>query len=168
MRFLCKRCEGCSCKTLIIVTGEGLILSCISSYYSLALSFIIVIMTWQVKVDAKTKALLDEHKKKKKEQERKDKGKIKPADGGDKKEKAAGEGEEEREEGETKDDEDKDSDEEGEVEDEFTLREDRVAKAGLDAVMREYATDLAKEPAPSAVPATAAAAAAAPVVENSE
>ena len=51
---------------------------------------------------------------------------------------------EEREEGETKDD-DKDSDDD--IEDEFTLREDRVAKAGLDAVMREYATDLAKEPA---------------------
>ena len=30
--------------------------------------------------------------------------------------------------------------------DEFTLREDRVAKAGLDAIMREYAFELAKEP----------------------
>ena len=31
--------------------------------------------------------------------------------------------------------------------DEFTKREDRVAKAGLDAIMREYAFELAKEPA---------------------
>lgn len=29
--------------------------------------------------------------------------------------------------------------------DEFTKREDRVAKAGLDAIMREYAEDLSKK-----------------------
>ena len=30
--------------------------------------------------------------------------------------------------------------------DEFTKREDRVAKAGLDAIMREYSQELEKEP----------------------
>jgi len=81
-----------------------------------------------VKVDAKTKTLLDEWKiKKKKSEESKDE-KDKNGDSDDK-----------PEEGETTDDRDE--------LDEFTLREDRVAQAGLDAIMREYAFELAKEPA---------------------
>jgi RNA-binding protein 25 len=83
-------------------------------------------MNLQVKVDAKTKTLLDDWKSKKKSEESKEEKEK----NGDKEEKA--------EEGEMKDD--KDS------LDEFTLREDRVAKAGLDAIMREYAFELAKEP----------------------
>lgn len=46
---------------------------------------------------------------------------------------------EEKEEGE-----EQSSDEEGEL-DEPTQREDRVAKAGLDAIMREYGDELNKE-----------------------
>ena len=80
----------------------------------------------QVKVDAKTKTLLDEYRHKKRDEDEKDE-----------KEKNS----EEKEEGET---DDKDRDDEL---DEFTKREDRVAKAGLDAIMREYAFELAKEPA---------------------
>ena len=77
-----------------------------------------------MKVDAKTKTLLEDYKKNKKV--------------GDSKKT----GDDEKENGEVK------SDEEGEVEelDEFTQREDRVAKAGLDAIMWEYAEDLAKIP----------------------
>lgn len=74
-----------------------------------------------MKVDAKTKDLLDEYKKKK--QAKADKEKRT----------------EEKEEGE-----ERSSDEEGEL-DEPTQREDRVAKAGLDAIIREYAEDLHKE-----------------------
>ena len=75
----------------------------------------------QVKVDAKTKSLLDEYKKKKQEKEL-----------SEKKEKS-----DEKEEGE-----DRSSDgEDGEL-DEFTQREDRVAKAGLDAIMKEYSNEL--------------------------
>ena len=40
----------------------------------------------------------------------------------------------------------KDSDKDEESLDEFTQREDRVAKAGLDAIMREYSRELSKEP----------------------
>ena len=62
----------------------------------------------------------------------------------------------EREKGAGKD-ENSDNKEDGEVGkedseeelDEFTKREDRVAKAGLDAIMREYAFELAKEPSNS-------------------
>lgn len=75
-----------------------------------------------VKVDAKTKALLDEWGRKKKKKESDD----------DKK----------KEDGEIV--EDKDSTSPDEL-DEFTLREDRVAKAGLDAIMREYAADIERE-----------------------
>ncbi|XP_013400052.1 RNA-binding protein 25 isoform X3 [Lingula anatina] len=71
-----------------------------------------------VKVDAKTKTLLEEYKEKKKNSSK-----------------------EEKEEGETTDD-----------VDEFSQREDRVAKAGLDAIMREYARELNKEPEPSVKP----------------
>lgn len=81
----------------------------------------------QVKVDAKTKTLLDDWKGKKKSQEESKDDKEKNGDKDDK-----------TEEGEMKDDKDE--------LDEFTLREDRVAKAGLDAIMREYAFELAKEP----------------------
>lgn len=99
----------------------------------------------QVKVDAKTKSLLDEYKKKKKKDadatsNGEDKEKKKTALSKDKEEKE--EGEEEEDDGEVKDDEE---DEEEEL-DEFTLREDRVAQAGLDAIMREYAEDLSKAP----------------------
>lgn len=74
-----------------------------------------------MKVDAKTKDLLDEYKKKKQANAEKEKRT------------------EEKEEGE-----ERSSDEEGEL-DEPTQREDRVAKAGLDAIIREYAEDLHKE-----------------------
>lgn len=76
----------------------------------------------KVKVDAKTKDLLDEHKKKK--QAKADKEKRT----------------EEKEEGEER----SSDEEEGEL-DEPTQREDRVAKAGLDAIIREYAEELHKE-----------------------
>jgi RNA-binding protein 25 len=79
----------------------------------------------QVKVDAKTKSLLDEYNKKKKEEKAQKK--------------------EEREKEEPEEGEERGSDsEEGEL-DEFTLREDRVAKAGLDAIMREYGDEINKE-----------------------
>ena len=84
----------------------------------------------QVKVDAKTKTLLDEWRAKKK----------KASENGATKEEKETNGEAD----EKTDDADKG--EEKEVLDEFTLREDRVAKAGLDAIMREYAFELAKEP----------------------
>lgn len=78
----------------------------------------------QVKVDAKTKTLLDEYKKKAKEK----------TDGPDKKKEKKG-----------SDSEDEDTNED-DGEDESSMREDRVAKAGLDAIMREYARELSKEP----------------------
>ena len=72
-------------------------------------------------MDAKTKALLDEWgRKKKKESESDDKKK---------------------EDGEIVEDKDGAADEL----DEYTLREDRVAMAGLEAIMREYAADIEKE-----------------------
>ena len=77
-----------------------------------------------VKVDAKTKALLDDWGRKKKE-EKEEENKKK------------------EEEGEIVDRPSEDGEEE-EL-DEFTLREDRVAKAGLDAIMREYAAELERE-----------------------
>lgn len=85
-----------------------------------------------VKVDAKTRTLLDDYKRKKKEKE-KGPGQIAK----DKKEEDG-----DKEEGEA-DDETSTLDD---PLDEFTMREDRVAKAGLDAIMREYAEDLNKEP----------------------
>ena len=88
---------------------------------------------FQVKVDAKTKILLDDWRaKKKKKAEKKEAEK--------KEEKQSnGDSDDRKEEGETTSDEREDLDE-------FTLREDRVAKAGLDAIMREYAFELAKQP----------------------
>ena len=83
-----------------------------------------VVPCCQVKVDAKTKSLLDEHKKKKKDTQRKD------SEARD------------EEEGETKGSDDDDND--GDV-DESALIEDEVAKTGLDAIMREYADDLVKD-----------------------
>ena len=80
-----------------------------------------------MKVDAKTKTLLDEYKKKAKE---------KP-DGSDKKK-------EKKKKGSDSDDDDSNGEESGE--DESSMREDRVAKAGLDAIMREYSRELSKEP----------------------
>ena len=78
---------------------------------------------YQVKVDAKTKSLLDEHKMKKKIAE-KDRQKDSEA-----------------EEGETKGSDDEDDDV-GEA----ALQEDETAKNGLNAVMQEYADDLRKDP----------------------
>ena len=102
-----------------------------------------LIWFFQVKVDAKTKSLLDEYKKKKKKKEREESG----AGEGDKpKSKGA---KEEKEEGEEDDDDEVEEGEEADDEDdldEFTLREDRVAQAGLDAIMREYSEDLSKTP----------------------
>ena len=83
-----------------------------------------------MKVDAKTKTLLDDYRHKKREEDSKEK---------DDKEKNG----DEKEDGEM----DKDDNEKEDELDEFTKREDRVAKAGLDAIMREYAFELAKEPA---------------------
>ena len=86
-----------------------------------------------MKVDAKTKAQLDEWKKKKwREKNKLDSGKKEVK-------------EEEREEGEAKE---SDSEDEEAINalDEFSMREDRVAKAGLDAIMREYSGDLARAP----------------------
>ena len=77
-----------------------------------------------VKVDAKTKALLDEWGRKKKKKDK--------TEGDDKK----------KEDGEIIEDKDGSSSDEL---DDFTLREDRVAKAGLDAIMREYAAELEKD-----------------------
>lgn len=82
----------------------------------------------QVKVDAKTKNLLDDYKRAKKERESKEEN------GKDKDEDTDGEVDDEKSVGGLED------------LDEFTMREDRVAQAGLDAIMREYAEDLAKEP----------------------
>ncbi len=93
-----------------------------------------------MKVDTKTKILLDEYKRKKKARET-------AANGGAIKEDRRDEELEEGEEsGEIVENGDDDKKEEFEILDEFTLREDRVAKAGLDAIMREYSTDLAKAP----------------------
>ena len=86
----------------------------------------------QVKVDAKTKTLLEEYKKKKAAKKAKE---------------AAAKKTEEKEEGEETSKENKENGDGNDL-DEFTLREDRVAKAGLDAIMREYAEELAKEPPP--------------------
>ena len=92
-----------------------------------------------MKVDAKTKTLLDDYLKKKK-------GNTPKAPPDSDKEKD----EEEGEDGEKKDKEDgEESEKEGMVEeelDENTQREDRVAQAGLEAIMREYAFELAKVP----------------------
>jgi hypothetical protein len=85
----------------------------------------------QVKVDAKTKNLLDDYRKKKKRG-----GNSNGVKREDKEE-----GEADEDDGEVKDDDDMEDDL-----DEFTLREDRVAQAGLDAIMREYAEDLSKVP----------------------
>lgn len=82
-----------------------------------------------VKVDAKTKTLLDDHRHKKRDEEKKEQG----------------EKEDKEKNGEDKEDEEKEKEKDDEL-DEFTKREDRVAKAGLDAIMREYAFELAKEP----------------------
>jgi len=82
----------------------------------------------QVKVDAKTKSLLDEHKRKKSVE---------------KKEKKDTEAKEE-EEGETKGSDD-DDDDKADV-DEIALQEDVLAKVGLDALMQEFADDLCRDP----------------------
>lgn len=104
-----------------------------------------------VKVDAKTKTLLDEYRVKKKAKltEIKEKGQAK-----EKNEKTEN-GNTDKEEGEKdKEKEEKDGksvpngDNRDDDLDEFSKREDRVAKAGLDAIMREYASDLHK-PVPS-------------------
>jgi RNA-binding protein 25 len=90
-------------------------------------------------VDAKTKTLLDDYRKKKKARENGEQ----PAEKDKDKDKEEGEEKSEKEDGEEssaeKDDEEDDQDEDSQ-------REDRVAQAGLEAIMREYAFELAKEP----------------------
>lgn len=85
--------------------------------------------------------MLDEFRAKKKEAAEKN---------GDKKEskdsKENGDEKSDGEEGEDKDD--KKEGESNDGLDEFTKREDRVAKAGLDAIMREYITELSKPATP--------------------
>ncbi len=94
-----------------------------------------------MKVDAKTKTQLDEYKRKKRARENAERG------GGNKDKKEEEELEEGEESGEIVENGDDDKNGESrDVLDEFTLREDRVAKAGLDAIMREYSGDLAKAP----------------------
>ena len=83
---------------------------------------------YQVKVDAKTKSLLDEHKRKKKIAEK-----------GQKKDSEA----KEEEEGEARGSDDDDDD--GDV-DESALQEDEVAKTGLTAILQEFADDLRRDP----------------------
>ncbi|CAL1527777.1 unnamed protein product [Lymnaea stagnalis] len=89
-----------------------------------------------VKVDTKTKTLLDEYRKKKKGGETVEKKES--AENGEKKE--------ENEMPEVKKEKEEIKDEESEDLDEDSKREDRVASAGLEAIMREYAFELAKEP----------------------
>lgn len=98
-----------------------------------------------VKVDAKTKTLLDDYRKKKVKGEP-DSSTVKkePDVNGDKKEEDSASAKEEKE--ETKEEEEK------EELDENTKREDRVASAGLEAIMREYAFELAKEPSKPSEP----------------
>lgn len=88
-------------------------------------------------MDTKTKTLLDEYRKKKK-----------GAENATKKESTGnGDSKEEKEEAEVKKEKDEETKEESSEElDEDSKREDRVASAGLEAIMREYAFELAKEP----------------------
>ncbi|CAE1264546.1 RBM25 [Acanthosepion pharaonis] len=81
-----------------------------------------------VKVDAKTKTLLDDYEKKKKDAKNEEKN-------GEKEGKSEGDDGEESTEAANDND-----------LDEVTKREDRLTKAGLDAIIREFADDLAKEP----------------------
>jgi len=82
----------------------------------------------QVKVDAKTKSLLDEHKRKKR-----------CADKVEKKDSEA----KDEEEGETKGSDDDDDDD---GVDDCALQEDQVAKTALTDIMQEFADDLTKDP----------------------
>ena len=81
-------------------------------------------------MDAKTKTLLDEYKKKK----------VAEGSGDDA---AAAK----KKSGSESEDDDGEDAKTANGEDEASQREDRVAQAGLDAIMREYSRDLAKEPA---------------------
>ena len=97
-------------------------------------------------MDAKTKTLLDEFRAKKKEA-MKDEEKKENKDSKESKEpKENGEDKSDGEEGEEKD-ENNDGENRDDL-DEFSKREDRVAKAGLDAIMREYSSELAKSNTP--------------------
>jgi len=95
-----------------------------------------------VKVDAKTKTLLDEYRKKKQEEE--PEAAKKDQETSEKKENGEQENGEEKEKGEI--DGKEESEEKSSDLDENTQREDRVAQAGLEAIMREYAFELNKEP----------------------
>ena len=86
-------------------------------------------------MDANTKILLERYKKKKK-------ARLELAA----KAKQAGEGD--KEDGEKEAGVNGSGDDDEKL-DEFCMREDRVAKAGLDACMREYSIELSKEPPPS-------------------
>nr|KAG5712289.1 hypothetical protein BaRGS_023868 [Batillaria attramentaria] len=111
-----------------------------------------------VKVDAKTKTLLDEYRKKKKAKEQSSAPPAVPADkdqDSDKEKEKDKDGDkdstESKENGDKGDKSEKEEGEESASEsvdelDENTKREDRVAQAGLEAIMREYAFELAKEP----------------------
>ena len=97
-----------------------------------------------VKVDAKTKTLLDEFRAKKKETMKEEEKKENKES---KESKENGEEKSDVEEGEENDEKKDENDKKDDL-DEFTKREDRVAKAGLDAIMREYSTELAKSNTP--------------------
>ncbi|XP_014783634.1 RNA-binding protein 25 [Octopus bimaculoides] len=88
-----------------------------------------------VKVDAKTKTLLDEYEKKKSD-EKVAEAKVKEDGAKEKEKKEEGE-ESEQETPETTN---------GDGLDDSTKCEDSIIKAGLDAILREFADDLAKEP----------------------
>ena len=103
-------------------------------------------------MDTKTKTLLDEHRKKKKglnavapetpEAPPVDKEKSEDEEKEKKEENGEAESEVKKENGS----EEKKEEDEPEELDEDTQREDRVASAGLEAIMREYAFKLAMEP----------------------
>jgi len=102
------------------------------SYINLPTAFTFLIINCcccfsQVKVDAKTKSLLDEHKRKKKDAEKERRKDSDPK---------------EEEEGETKGSDDDDEDDVGEM----ALHEDEIAKTGLTAIMHEFADDLCRDP----------------------
>jgi len=86
-----------------------------------------------VKVDAKTKSLLDEHKRKKKDAQK------------DSKKDSSEAGRDAEEEGETKGSDDDDDDEGRADVDGTALQGDVVARTGLHDIMNEYADDLRKE-----------------------
>jgi len=92
-----------------------------------------IIVLCQVKVDAKTKSLLDEHKRKKKDAQ-KDRKKDSSSD--------MEAGRDTEEEGETRGSDEEDDGIDG---DNTAMEGDIVAKTGLHDIMTEYVSDLRKE-----------------------